>query len=310
VAYYPLDGTAEDATGNGRNGLISGDVVPTIDRYGNPAAAMAFDGAGDYIQANAVGLPSAERTIALWFAADSSLADHPVFLGYGTGCGAAWFMGLNNCGRPELYVSAHCENPHVAWSYPSPPVGRWRHAAISTQASGTRIYVDGVQVADDPAYFITDVAGTDLGIGVDMIGTDPYTDGCIGYFRGSLDELRIYDRALTPEEIARLQTCNPTDVSEGWTPQPTRLHQNVPNPFNPTTTIFFSVRNSSRVELAVFDLAGQRVRTLLARELTAGSHRQGWDGLDDRGRRVASGVYLYRLRSDDLTLSRRMVLIR
>ena len=68
-----------------------------------------------------------------------------------------------------------------------------------------------------------------------------------------------------------------------------------PNPSNPRTTIAFTVGVTGRVDLAIFDVAGRRVRTLVARELATGEHRVIWDGRDDSDRELPTGVYLYRV---------------
>jgi len=89
------------------------------------------------------------------------------------------------------------------------------------------------------------------------------------------------------------------------------LHQNVPNPFNPTTSIAFENRVRSRVSLRVYDATGRRVRSLIENEnLAAGVHVVGWDGTNDRGEIVASGVYLYRLDGDEQTRTRKMLLLK
>ena len=93
-------------------------------------------------------------------------------------------------------------------------------------------------------------------------------------------------------------------------PKYTRLYQNVPNPFNPTTTIQFDLAHDGPVTLRIFDVAGHRVRTLLDGKLAGNRHQVTWNGLDDTGRRVASGVYLYRLTAQDLTATRRLVLLK
>ena len=84
----------------------------------------------------------------------------------------------------------------------------------------------------------------------------------------------------------------------------------VPNPFNPRTTIEFAVAQEGRTEIAVFNLRGERVRTLVASELAAGSHRVVWNGLDDNGRPVASGVYTALLRSGAVEDRRKLVLVK
>lgn len=88
------------------------------------------------------------------------------------------------------------------------------------------------------------------------------------------------------------------------------LAQNFPNPFNPTTTIAFSLENSSDVSLAIFDVRGSHVRTLVDGRREAGVHRTRWDGMDQRGVQVSSGVYFYRLIADSFRDTKKMVLLR
>ncbi len=99
-------------------------------------------------------------------------------------------------------------------------------------------------------------------------------------------------------------------VEDLLVPRVLALEGNFPNPFNPRTMIKFSVPNSSAVELAVFDVRGVRVRTLVNEVLDAGHHQVNWMGRDDTGRAMASGSYFYRLRSGDQTVVGKMLLIK
>ena len=83
-----------------------------------------------------------------------------------------------------------------------------------------------------------------------------------------------------------------------------------PNPFNPRTTIRFELARAGAARLAVYDVCGRRVRTLLDGSLAAGSHEAEWDGRDDSGREVGSGVYLARLESGGVAAVARMGLVR
>jgi hypothetical protein len=78
-----------------------------------------------------------------------------------------------------------------------------------------------------------------------------------------------------------------TDETE--IPQLARLAQNVPNPFNPMTTISFSLQVGGPTRLTVFDVAGKRIKTLVDDDIEAGDHRVTWQGTDDSGRPVAAG---------------------
>ena len=86
--------------------------------------------------------------------------------------------------------------------------------------------------------------------------------------------------------------------------------QNHPNPFNSETAIDYRLPAMSEVELAVFDLAGQRVATLARGSRAAGAHRVRWDGRDEAGHRLASGVYLFRLTSGAELRQRKVLLLR
>ncbi|MBK7142200.1 MAG: T9SS type A sorting domain-containing protein [bacterium] len=106
----------------------------------------------------------------------------------------------------------------------------------------------------------------------------------------------------------------PVDVDDDergdMLPDDFELRQNYPNPFNPNTTIRFSLPSRSQVKIEVFNLLGQSVRTLVKDQLSAGQHVVEWDGRDESGQEVASGVYLYRMSAGELELTRKMLLIR
>jgi hypothetical protein len=93
--------------------------------------------------------------------------------------------------------------------------------------------------------------------------------------------------------------------------RPNRLMQNSPNPFNPSTSIRYSVAtDGARVRMHVYDVAGRRIATVLDGTSPAGDHVARWHGVDDGGRPVASGVYFCRLSVDGWTAARKMVLLK
>ena len=103
-----------------------------------------------------------------------------------------------------------------------------------------------------------------------------------------------------------------TAVTEAYSdalPQSVTLDQNYPNPFNSDTVIRFALPTDEEVELAVFNLTGQQVATLAEGVRKAGAYTVHWDGCDDNGRELASGVYLYRLRSGQHVETRKLLLL-
>ncbi len=89
-----------------------------------------------------------------------------------------------------------------------------------------------------------------------------------------------------------------------------KLSQNYPNPFNPQTVIKYDLPDPARVKLTIFNVLGQQVRTLVDREQEAGSKTLLWEGTDDQGQEVASGVYFFRLQAGKFEATKRMVLVR
>jgi len=94
-------------------------------------------------------------------------------------------------------------------------------------------------------------------------------------------------------------------------PTANELHQNYPNPFNPETAITFDLKADGVVQLDIYNAAGQHIRTLVnGQALSAGSYTFHWDGFDDSGAKVGSGVYLYHLQAGEYTSVKKMALLK
>lgn len=88
------------------------------------------------------------------------------------------------------------------------------------------------------------------------------------------------------------------------------LHANYPNPFNPSTTITFTVATPSRANIRVYSLTGELVRTIVDEQLQPGNYSARWNGRDDNGSLVESGTYLYHMTAGKFSSTRRMVLVK
>lgn len=88
------------------------------------------------------------------------------------------------------------------------------------------------------------------------------------------------------------------------------VSQNYPNPFNPATSIPYSLPSASRVTVEVFNVLGQRVATLLDEYQSAGDHTIEWQGTDDAGNALPSGIYFYRVATEEQSLTRKMALLK
>lgn len=101
-----------------------------------------------------------------------------------------------------------------------------------------------------------------------------------------------------------------SDPSTNPVSQTFALYQNFPNPFNPETTIRYSLKQSGNVTLKIYDLHGQEVRSLVSEIQSIGSHSAVWDGFNNLGQAVASGIYIYRIQTANFTSTRKMILMR
>jgi hypothetical protein len=121
-----------------------------------------------------------------------------------------------------------------------------------------------------------------------------------------------YDAFGYPQilELDHWNLCETTGAPDEGPRVPFALHQNYPNPFNPTTTIEFSMPVTGRAVLRVYNVKGELVNTLLDRVVEAGDVSVRWDGRDDRGNTLASGVYFYDVRIEGMRASRKMILLR
>ena len=142
----------------------------------------------------------------------------------------------------------------------------------------------------------------------------------VGGFSNPIDAEIIGNRIYVIEwgggrglwEIVLPQATIETAVAEasGVVPAEFGLEQNFPNPFNASTTIAFQLGLPSQVELAIYSISGQRVRTLISDSLPAGHHRLQWDGRNELGEPVASGAYLYQLSAGDFVATRQLTLLK
>jgi len=109
-------------------------------------------------------------------------------------------------------------------------------------------------------------------------------------------------------EIGDLMTSIDDDLAD--LPANFQLDQNYPNPFNANTTIGYTIQNGGEASLAIYDLAGRKVADFLNGNQSAGNYQVIWDGTDNYGQVVSSGVYFYRLQAEGKSETRRMMLLK
>jgi hypothetical protein len=117
-------------------------------------------------------------------------------------------------------------------------------------------------------------------------------------------------REQTTAAVEAYQGMLGADDQQAVRPAPFDLAQNHPNPFNPATTIRFTLASGGPATLTVFNMLGQKVRTVFDGTVPAGETAVVWDGRDDAGNAVASGIYLYRVAAGAGAQSRKMVVLK
>ena len=112
-------------------------------------------------------------------------------------------------------------------------------------------------------------------------------------------------RAITVDVSAVLSS-----IKEASLPKEFALYNNYPNPFNPVTNIAFDLPEASEVVLEIYNISGQRVRTLVSKQYQAGRHMVLWSATNDFGQPVASGMYLYRIQAGSFVSHKKLVLMK
>lgn len=139
----------------------------------------------------------------------------------------------------------------------------------------------------------------------------PYTDNT--YSSGQIGTY-VWDFALSPiylyvDDIL-VETVSAIDDQQPGVIADYTLHQNFPNPFNPSTTISFDLAGRETVQLSIFNSLGQKIKTLANGDFSAGSHQLQWDGRDEAGQVAPAGVYYYRLQTGSFQDTKKMLLVK
>jgi len=215
AAYYPFDGTAEDWSGNRNDGTVHG-AAPAPDRFGNPGHAFRFDGMNDYISVG--DSPTlditGEITISVWArmeAAGNPLPIPQYLISRGTGIAEDAIRNTYSLylGDPIFFRSLTVElsDGSVRTYTPDVPGLRltgfdsetWHHLAATWDGALIRVFLDGIHVSGADTAFTGPINSLSAPLSIGKLG---YGSG--NNFKGDLDDIRIYDRALSAAEIQNL----------------------------------------------------------------------------------------------------------
>ncbi|MCH7722683.1 MAG: T9SS type A sorting domain-containing protein [Bacteroidetes bacterium] len=305
VAYYPFNGNANDESGYNNHGTVNGAAL-VADRFGNPNSAYQFDGINDYIK-----VPNSESlnfknsiTVSFWIKAGEFFEREAYPLSHGN-WEYRWKVSITDKRirwtiiRPDSVIKDLDSETELT-------LNNLYNVTTVYNGSDYEIYINGK--LDALSSFSGSILQTniDFMIGQVLPGDNRYN------FKGVLDDIRIYNYALSIQEIINLYDIV-TTVAEEWNnliPDQNELFQNYPNPFNSSTIIFYQVKDAAPVSLEIYDILGNRIRSLVNEYKLAGYYTDYWDGKDDNGRQVPSGIYFYTLKTKNYNRTKKLVLLK
>jgi len=195
---------------------------------------------------------------------------------------------VNGDGRPDFIIGAYGANPGGRIDAGS--------AFVYSGMNGSLLFqIDGAVPSD----FLGSVAGAG---DINADGKADVIVGASGADPGGLSDAgSAYVYGLVSTDVPKEGKNRPAQFE---------LSQNYPNPFNPTTTIRYFLPKREKVTLEIFNLLGERVKLLADNEEVAGEHAAIWDGTDEKGKTLPSGVYFYRLKGEDFSETKKMMFLK
>lgn len=302
AAYAFAEGSGTmtaDRSGNNNSGTLSNTVWTTQGKFGS---ALIFNGTNAKVT-----IPDAAwlhltkgMTLEAWV--------------YPATMATSWADVIMKQGD-DYYLAGSSQStggvPATGGTYTTPlyaasslPPNAWSHLAATYDGTMMRLYVNGIQAGSRANTNTMSNSNGPLSIGGDALFGQ--------YFNGRIDEVRVYNRALSASEIQADMTNPILTAVEGEAAPPaaSAILRASPNPFNPITDIRFRLASSAGARLRIADVSGRVVRTFDLRHFPPGEHQVQWDGNGDQGLRLASGVYIARLEAADGAKSLRLVLVR
>ena len=330
VAAYAFEegsGTkVSDASGHGLTGTIVGATWTTSGKYDK---ALSFDGTSSYVD---LGNPTAlqltgSMTWSAWVNAAANPPDDGQIIAKSNGSSGWQFKTSPDTGPHTFGVAVSSSSTKMIQRYSKTvrALNTWYYVAgvYNASAKTLDIYVNGV--LDDGVLKGT-VPSSQHNVSVN-VNIGRRAGGF--YFNGIIDEVRVYNRALTQVEIqtdmntqlstllapaaasAQVVEQDPDIISAGGVatktlvPDKYGLEQNYPNPFNPSTTLRYAIPTEGHVRLQLFNILGGLVATLVDQDQRAGYYQATFDA-----GRLASGVYIYRIQAMGFVASKKLLLMK
>lgn len=322
VASYPFNGDATDASGNGNDGTVTtgfaawgaGTPILTTDRNDVADQAYYFDMGGNIEVPYSTILNPGTLSISWWiYMEERANNDYMISLN-------RWdCFKVNLQDANKVFFTTKVDDPDNPGSFiyndrdnegDGLVAEQWYHLAVSFGNGHMKFYIDGVLVKDwdnVPNSNIADISADPVNL---VFGqerpTSAYTDetGDGGWFKGKMDDIKIYNRVLSDDEVMALSETAVSVRSDKYI-RNFELRQNYPNPFSNFTTIEFSQLEEGYSSLIIMDAIGQEIVTLISQNQYPGNYKYNWDAGE-----FSAGIYFYRLSIDGVEQTRKLYLIK
>lgn len=312
IAYYSMDDTRVDtlfdASGNSNNGIFMSTTSVAPGFSGN---SLMFNGTDDYVQfaqSPTFDIPGGFVSVSVW----TKLEYLPTEMLLGTGplfdSHDDQYVMYEDRGNKELRFKVTSTTGAARPGIPQADLisGQWINVVGVFDGTNAMIYLNGVKKGTLP------LSGTVKPGQVAMLGKSAIS-GTISYFRGSIDNVAIYNKALSQAEVEDIYTTHKiaaknlvsVEGQENILPVEFDISQNYPNPFNPETRLSYQLPVSGKISLKVFDILGREVATLVDEVKEAGTYQVSFNG-----KSFASGAYFYRFQSGDFVRIKKMILLK
>jgi hypothetical protein len=315
VAFYPMSGNAGDASGHGHDGAVNNAVL-TVDRFGHANSAYAFNGTNSAIVVpNDTGLNFQKAlSVNLWLTMRGAYANREQYpLSHGN-WQDRWKLSISPVTNKLRFTVKNSlgQVTDLDGETGLIPDSTYNVTGVYS-GSELELYLNGQLDAFTPFSGSINRTTVALTFGQDLPGDNNYS------FDGTLDDIRIFDYALSLQEIGTLTITTVEGQRAPTLPHELALEQNYPNPFNPETKIGFWIPGPGAgttgsgvwgvgtlwVRLSIYDILGREMAVLVDAVMQPGYHTTTWNA---GGR--ASGVYICQLNGGGTRVMRKMVLVR
>ena len=295
IGYWPFNGNATDESGNGNDGTVYGATL-TVDRFGNANSAYSFDGTNDYISANPV-LPisNQDRSISIWFNTTSASGSNGWYVNTMTSWGSP---SDNNLCSAAVYKAELMFNAFgVSYSVYTGQIvndSNWHNTVITYDGEILKVFLDTVEVASESRNLNT--VNSSFYIGRRVGQDNQFMDGLI-------DDIRLYSRALSSEEIDSLykEEYISSTVEIGFSKY--KLEQNFPNPCKVSTSIPYYIQEKGLVTFKVYNALGIEIQAISTTVLVPGNY-----SIKLNTGNYSNGIYFYKMEINDFVQIRKMLI--